>query len=45
MDNKIKKPKEAVLAANALGELYQIGLSGLLSSVVEGETKKSIMNK
>ncbi len=45
MDNKIKKPKQAVLAANALGELYQIGLSGLFSSVVEGGTEKSIMNK
>ncbi len=45
IDNKIKKPKQAVVAANALGELYQIGLSGLLYSAAEGGTEKSNMNK
>jgi len=40
IDKKIKKPKQAVLAANALGELYRIGLSGLMYSTVEKETEE-----
>jgi Mg/Co/Ni transporter MgtE len=35
VDKKIKKPKHAVLAGNALGELYRIGLSGLFYSTAE----------
>ncbi len=34
-DKKRKMPRHAVLASNALGELYRIGLSGLIYSTAE----------
>lgn len=43
--NKIMKPKQAVLAANALGELYRIGLSGLLYSTAKSGIEESNRNK
>ncbi len=37
-DKKRKMPRHAILASNALGELYRIGLSGLIYSTAERET-------
>ena len=40
-----KKPEQAVLAGNALGELYRIGLSGLLYSTADKGNEKRKMKK
>lgn len=36
-DKKRKMPRHAILASNALGELYRIGLSGIIYSTAERE--------
>jgi magnesium transporter len=40
IDKNIKRPQQAVLAGNALGELYWIGLSGLLYSAEHKVTEQ-----
>ena len=40
IDKDIKRPRQAVLAGNALGELYWIGLSGLLYSAEHKVTEQ-----
>jgi magnesium transporter len=45
MDKAKKVPKQAMLAGNALGELYRIGLTGLLNSLftINKQTDKSAL--
>ncbi len=40
IDKNIKRPQQAILAGNALGELYWIGLSGLLYSTEHKVTEQ-----
>jgi len=40
VNQKSRLPREAIIASTALGELYQIGLTGLIRSTMEGYSRQ-----